>query len=109
MSFKLQFGFSSTGVTINRYHVIGLSVVIVIGIFMVFSDEDMVDHDYYGIAYDIGETENGFTFDLDISKGGTIRCFSRICPELYGHYGVVGSFSDDRTMFFVSSMTLLDR
>lgn len=87
---------------------IGLAVVVLVGSFLVLSDEDVVEYDYTGIIHGIKETTNGFTFYIDVSNGDSIRCFSKEEPADLGYYGVCGSLSDDGTIFFVSHMYCLD-
>ena len=91
----------------RRYAVLGLSVILVMTVFVFFSDEDNIEYDYSGIVSDIRRGENGFTFTLN-TDGCEIRCFSRIEPSYLGYYAVSGVFSDDGSIFFVSDMKDLD-
>lgn len=91
----------------QRYYVLGLSVIIVVGMMVVFSDGNMAEYDYTGIVHDTSSSENGFTFYLDTADT-TVRCFSRERPLELGYYAVAGTESDDGSIFFVSVMKCLD-
>lgn len=91
----------------RRYAVLGLSVILVMTVFVFFSDEDNIEYDYSGIVSDIRRGENGFTFTLN-TDGCEIRCFFRNEPSYLGYYAVSGVFSDDGSIFFVSDMKDLD-
>lgn len=60
-----------------------------------------------GIVRDVRESENGYVFSLEGPDGEEFRCFSKTEPEEGFAYSVEGSWSDDGTMLFVSSMELL--
>lgn len=91
----------------RRYYVLGLSIILVVGIILVFSDNRMTEFDHTGIAFDVRESRNGFTFSLDTSED-VIRCFSKVRPSDLGYYGVSGSMSDDGNILFVSHMESMD-
>lgn len=91
----------------DRYVVVGLSVVLVIGIFLSFSESEP-ESDYTGIVHDVSETKSGYMFELLVDGRDDIRCFSYIRPFELGYYGVTGSLSDDGSLFFVSNLDLLD-
>lgn len=91
----------------HRYTALGIAVVMVVLVFVVFSDEDGVEPDMSGIATDIRSGTNGYTFYLE-TEDSKVRCFSSERPEELGHYGVRGSYSDDRTIFFVSVLISYD-
>jgi hypothetical protein len=57
-----------------------------------------------GIVRDVNESENGYVFSLEDCNGEEIRCFSKTEPVEGEAYSVKGSWSDDGTMLFVSSM-----
>ena len=92
----------------KRYAAVGLAVVLVTVLFVTFSeDKEDDDYDLTGIAYDIRESSNGFTFYID-TIDSKIRCFSRTVPVDLGYYGLKGSFSDDGSIFFVEALTSLE-
>lgn len=91
----------------NRYLLLGVSVIALMSVVSVFTDESDPEYAYIGVAHDINETANGYTFTIDVSTG-CIRCFAYTEPVDLGCYGVRGSMSSDGTMFFISSMHLLD-
>lgn len=92
---------------IDRYVIVGLSVVLVIGIFLAFSDSEP-EPDHTGIVHDVSETRSGYVFELLIDGRSDLRCFSRDRPLEFGYYSVSGSLSNDGSMFFVSDISLLD-
>lgn len=92
----------------RKYATIGLAVILMVMMFAFYSDSDNLDPEYTGIVSDIREGSNGFTFQLN-TVDDSFRCYSSSCPEHLGYYGVIGSFSDDDTIFFVSTLIPLDR
>ena len=94
--------------SMSRYTVLGLSILVISGMFVFFTDIDNLDYDYTGIVSDVRESENGFTFHLHTSGRDDIRCFSTIEPVELGYYAIIGDFSDDGNILFVSVMRNLD-
>lgn len=92
----------------KKYATIGLAVILLFMMFAFYSDSDNLDPEYTGIVSDIKKGSNGFTFQLN-TVDESFRCYSSSCPEHLGYYGVIGSFSDDDTIFFVSTLIPLDR
>lgn len=92
----------------RKYATIGLAVILMVMMFAFYSDSDNLDPEYTGIVSDIKKGSNGFTFRLN-TVDESFRCYSSSCPEHLGYYGVIGSFSDDDTIFFVSTLIPLDR
>lgn len=90
---------------VNRYVILAVSIISLVSVIMVFTDDGEDSFDHTGIVHDIRASTSGFTFEIDVSTG-TLRCFSYESPVEMGHYGIRGSASD--TMFFVSSMECLD-
>lgn len=90
------------------YVLIGLSVVIVMSIFVTFSEDDEDSYDYTGIVYDINSTTSGYRFFIQTSSGDHYRCFSYNEPVDCGYYGLRGTLSEDGSMLFVSFMKHLD-
>ena len=95
-------------VVISRYTVLGLSVVLIIGSFVLLSDPDSVSYDYRGIVSDVSESTNGFVFHIHTPDQEDIRCFSYERPVELGFYAVSGEISDDGNIFFVSYLYNLD-
>jgi hypothetical protein len=93
----------------NKYIVLGLSVIMVISVFLIFERNDIEDYDISGIVHDVRESTNGWMFYVSTPDGSDIRCFFKERPVDMGHYGVAGDPSDDGGIFFVSSMELFDR
>ncbi len=92
----------------RNYILLGISVVAILSMFVIFSDDDTGSYDYTGIAYDIHSTASGFRFYIQTGSGESFRCFSYNEPADLGYYGIRGSFSEDGSMFFISSMHCLD-
>ena len=87
----------------DRYVALGVAVVLVASVFVVFSDSASIEADISGIVRDVKSGSGGCTFYLE-TEGSSIRCYSTDVPEEMSHYGVIGSFSQDRTIFFVSRL-----
>lgn len=90
------------------YVLIGLSVVIVMSIFVTFSEDESDSYDYTGIVYDIHSTTSGYRFFIQTSSGDHYRCFSYNEPVYCGYYALRGTLSEDGSMLFVSFMKHLD-
>ena len=90
----------------DRYSLLCISVAVILLMTLFVGGDDPGDdnEDMAGIVYDIRTSQNGYTFSFDDSNGGTIRCFTRTKPVEFEPYIIKGSFSDDRSMLFVSSM-----
>ena len=86
-----------------------MAVVVLAGLFLVFSDDDMMEFDHTGIVHDISASSSGYTFQIDMSDGSSMKCFSRSEPVELGYYGIIGNLSDDGSIFFVSNIVSLDR
>ncbi len=93
---------------LNKYIILAVAVVAVVALFLVFSGNPLMDFDQRGIAHDVKRTSNGYTFQFDCSDGTFMKCFSKESVEDLGHYGISGSMSEDGSIFFVSSLVLLD-
>ncbi len=92
---------------IDKYMLIGISVIILAFLFIHFSDDMNVDHDYTGIVYDIRSTSNGYTFLFDSSEG-EFKCYCSERPVDLGYYGIRGQFSNDGSIFFIDRLTNID-
>lgn len=86
----------------------GIAVILVVSLFVVFSDGDAVDPDMSGIVTDVRGSSGGCTFVLN-TDSAAVRCYCSEVPTVLGHYGVTGSYSDDGTIFFVSRLIPYDR
>ena len=93
---------------LNKYLILAFSVVAVALLIVFFSGNPMMEFDQRGIAHGVSESAKGYTFDFDCSDGTKIRCFSKVEVTELGHYGISGAFSSDGSIFFVSTLTLLD-
>ncbi len=95
-------------IPINKYVTLGMAVVVLAGLFLVFSDEGIGEYDHTGIVHDIRSSSSGYTFYIDMSDGSSLKCFSRSEPSELGYYGISGDLSDDGSIFFVSDMVCFD-
>ena len=93
---------------LNRYVILAVAVVAVVAVFIVFSGNPLLEFDQRGIVHVVKRTSNGYTFQMDCSDGSFMKCFSRESVVDLGHYGISGSFSQDGSIFFASSVVLLD-
>ena len=93
---------------LRMYAVLGLSVVVIMALFMAFDWDDQSVHDTSGIAHDIRATENGYIFELFTFQGYDLKCFCRDEPKELGHYGVSGDPSSDGSIFFISKLESFD-
>lgn len=93
---------------ISGYTVLGLSVILIAGMFLFFSDEDNIEYELSGIVSDVNTSTNGYTFTIVTATGDEIRCFSYEMPKIMGHYALSGEFSQDGNIFFVSVLRNLD-
>jgi len=93
---------------IDRYSLLCFSVaaIIMLAVFM-NSEEPAEDKGMIGIAFDIKTTQNGYTFFLEDSDGGKIKCFVRSEPVEKEIYEIKGTFSEDGSILFVSSMKII--
>ena len=66
------------------------------------------DREITGISYDIKTTQSGYTFSLEDTNGKSVRCFFKTEPSELNVYSVKGTFSDDGSMLFVSSMRQIE-
>ncbi|MDR1690245.1 MAG: hypothetical protein LBR42_00185 [Candidatus Methanoplasma sp.] len=93
---------------LDRYSLLCISVSLMIMMTILMSSDDLSDEEgILGIAYDVRETQNGYTFHFDDAAGDTKRCFSRVEPNEYDVYLIEGIMSEDGGMFFISSLELI--
>ena len=90
--------------TLDRYSLLCISVALIITLTIFITADDPHDNGFVGTAYDIKTTQNGFTFSLEDTGGEIMKCFARTAPAEFEIYKIKGSFSDDGSMLFVSSM-----
>ncbi len=86
----------------NRYTILSISIIALVLIFVSFDigeDEEMIT----GFADDIEGSDSGFTFYINDGDGSRIKSFSSIRPDGMLHE-FIGSYSDDRNIFFVSNI-----
>ena len=88
------------------YLLIGFSTVLIASLFAFFLDESNIEYDHLGIVHDVKASSSGYTFYIDCSDT-SFRCFCKERPDDLGYYGISGTFSNDRTMFFVEHMGLV--
>lgn len=91
----------------NKYSIIAISTILVLGMFMTFSSEDINsdNYDYSGLVSGIEKSSKGYTFDF-MTNDQSIRCYYSEKPsETY--YNINGEFSEDGEIFFISSMSVI--
>ena len=93
----------------NKYLLLGMSVIGVVLMFAVFTGNPMDDFDHTGIVHDVRATSSGYTFIMDSSGGDVFKCFYRDEVEELCHYGISGNFSSDNSIFFVSAAKCFDK
>jgi hypothetical protein len=74
---------------------------------VLLTEDETVNKERIGIIHGIEETQNGYTFTFEDSDGEDMRCFSRNEPDDNGIHKIIGTMSEDGSIFFVSSMVLL--
>jgi hypothetical protein len=92
--------------TFDRYSLLCISVsaMILIAAFVNEEEPGKEDKDMVGVVYDIKTTQSGYSFSFEDAQGDKMRCFARTMPAEFETYAIKGSFSDDGSMFFISSM-----
>ena len=89
----------------DKYFLLCLAIsFIIIVSYVSFDDESSSGR--VGIVHDVSESSSGFTFYFEQDDGTTVHCFWKNEP-VEGLCSIKGSWSDDGTMFFVSSLTVL--
>lgn len=92
----------------KKYIATGTAVVLVVLTLAIFSGDSMgPEPDLTGIVSDVRESSSGYTFTLG-TYDGEVRCFSREMPRELSYVGVIGSMSDDGSMFFIERMIDMD-
>lgn len=87
----------------DRYFLLCVSVAFVI-LASTFVSGEVIESDdgTVGIIYEVKESAKGYVFLFQNTKGESMKCyFQKQVSE--GTYSIKGRFSDDRTIFFVSS------
>ena len=93
--------------SINKYVLTAIVTLLISFTFVQFSDINGINYDHSGIVHDVNQSNKGYTFYIETTKGD-IRCYNSEEPFEYGYYRIKGNYSEDGTMFFVESMKLLD-
>lgn len=100
----LDFKSKSMSILRDRYFLLCAAAAFILISSSFFWDSGDDNSGEAGIVRDVRESENGYVFSLEDCGGEEICCFSKTEPEEGGAYSVKGSWSDDGTMLFVSSM-----
>ncbi|UAL07749.1 MAG: hypothetical protein KRP56_00320 [Candidatus Methanogranum gryphiswaldense] len=85
---------------------ISISLIIMLSLFVVSNEKEQIkieNENIYGIVYDINKSSNGYTFQFQKTDCLIIKCYYKYEPDV-GSYEIDGKFSDDGSIFFVSSM-----
>ncbi len=90
----------------NKYLLIAVlcSFTLIVFSFIPWNSES--DDVMIGYPSEIKETGSGFVFEFSTDDGNSIHCFSKTRIEPYLIYEVSGSYSNDKSIFFVTSITL---
>jgi hypothetical protein len=91
----------------DRYSLLCISVSVIILTAVFTNQDEPADHSTIGIVHDIKTTQSGYTFMLEDSNGGQMKCFTRVEPADHSIYSIKGTMSEDGSIFFVSSMAML--
>ena len=94
-----------SGILKDKYFILCLVVSIVLVATSIVKDSDV--NGMIGTVSDVSESSNGFVFYFDTSEGTTQKCFCRERPDVRHVYLVDGKLSDDGTILFISSMSVL--
>jgi len=90
----------------NKYLLISLicSIILIGSSFIPLNSES--DEIIIGFVSEITETNNGYVMNFIEVDGNNIHCFSKTKFELYQIYEISGSYSNDNSIFFISSFVL---
>lgn len=99
------------GITKDKYFLvcISISLIIIASLFVVPNENKqttMENENICGIVYDINKSSKGYTFQFQKTDFSIIKCYYKYEPEV-SSYEINGKFSDDGSIFFVSSMKLV--
>ncbi|MCL2296306.1 MAG: hypothetical protein FWC29_04405 [Methanomassiliicoccaceae archaeon] len=89
---------------IDRYSLLCFSISFIILLTLFISADEPEDKEIIGVAYDIRTTQNGYTFTIEDTNGEAIRCFTKTKLSECNIYSVKGTYSEDGSMLFVSSI-----
>ena len=96
-----------TSILKDKYFLLSLSVAFIL-LFSYVSFGDEGSNGRVGIVHSVSETSNGYRFLFDDEDGSVVNCYWKSKPD-EGLCVMNGSWSDDDTMFFVSSLKVLNR
>ena len=89
----------------DKYFLLCAAIAFIV-IISSLSIEDNDSNGRIGIVRDVSESSSGYTFYFDQTDGEIIHCYSKTQPDERLCY-LKGTWSDDGSMFFVSSLTIL--
>ena len=92
---------------VQKTVLVGIIVLSIIASMVYLSDDENYDYDYSGIVHGISKTKNGYTFYLDTFEE-SILCYNSDEPVELGHYKIIGSYSNNGSMYFISKMYYVD-
>lgn len=96
------------GLLRDRYSLIALAVISIIAVICIAdAGETEQDGSVTGVVENVRTTSGGNTFDLTDPKGDTIKCFSSETVNEGDVRTVIGKYSQDGSIFFISRMFLL--
>ena len=93
--------------TRDKYLIICCFAFIIIFSFaFMYNGNDSSEESIVGVVVSVTKTDSGFVFDLEDCSGIQYHCFTRSDIQKDAVYGISGSFSDDRSIFFVSGLKM---
>jgi len=91
----------------DKYLLMSAIIAFVILTSVLFADGGSASNGNLVLVHDVSKSSNGYVFTSEYSDGGSQRCFSRILPVEGSLCLLEGSVSEDGSMLFVSSLTML--
>lgn len=89
----------------DKFFILCVVSCLILFSFCIFYQEDENSKEIItGVVVKNIESEKGFVFDIETSSGTMVHCFCKECPLLNEVYSINGSYSDDKTIFFVTEL-----
>jgi len=90
----------------DRFFLLCFLTSVVIMISSVFMENGSEDGEV-GVIHDVSSSSSGYVFTFEDADGKSFRCFSKSEPADDHVCMIGGSYSDDGSIFFVSTLTVL--
>lgn len=95
------------GIVRDKYFLLCISAAFIMLLSSFLTESEDNGSGIVGTVGDLKESEKGFIFTLFTSSGGEQRCFSRKAVAEGMAVEVKGSLSNDGSIYFISSVTIL--